>query len=442
MRKIITSLTFLVIAAAILLLAALLLIPQQVVQTWQRWQLPPTALEQMQAVLGLTQPADEEIRLYGTVEARAIHAMSEVDGRAREVLVTEGDWVEPGQPLIRLDPTAARAQVAAAEEGLAAAQAAREAATAPPGPEVQQLADSAVTAAQTRLSNAQRSLKQARELRQNPLSLNAQINQTAALIPIAQAQMEAARADIKQAQVLIDDARDDVSMQGQYQVRILEEQKAAGEAALDAATARVQGLQQVLALLKKMRDNPLALEAQVHKAGGAVAVAQAGVKLAQAEQAAQTAPPPPEVEAVAEAGVQQAQTALDLARWQEERLVIVAPAAGQVQARLIEEGERVAPGQPLITLIDASQLEVWVYVPAGDLQRVQLGETLPIEVLALPGQSFQGQVFYIAPQAQFRPANVLNPDDRGDMVFLVKLHVANPEGVLKPGMPADVLLKK
>ncbi len=111
-----------------------------------------------------------------------------------------------------------------------------------------------------------------------------------------------------------------------------------------------------------------------------------------------------------------------------------------MQAKLIEKGETVTPGKPLITLADTRQMEVWVYVAAGDLHRIRLGDTLPVEVLALPDELFQAQVFYIAPEAQFRPTNVLNPDDRGDMVFQVKLQLDNQDGRLKPGMPADVLL--
>ena len=439
-KRILTVLLALSFAAIVVFFAAILLMPEQVEQTWRLWRLPPAPLAQMQSWLGRAQPSSHEVRVYGTLEARTIHAMSELEGRAIQVLVEEGDWVAAGQPLIRLDPTDVHTQIAAAEEAVAAAQAARDAAAAAPGPEVQQMADTAVAAARTQLENARRSLKQAQQVLENPLVLEAQINQTAALIPIAKAQIEAAEADIKQLQILIDDARTDGSMQGKYKVRTLEEQQAAAKASLDAAKARLGGLYRTLALLKKMREEPLALEAQVHQAEAAVAVAEAALRTAEAEREAKTAPPQPEVVAVAEAGVKQAQAALELARWAEDRLVITAPASGQVQTKLIEKGETVAPGKPLITLADTREMELWVYVAEKNLHQIHLEDRLPIEALALPDQRIQGEVFYIAPKAQFRPNNVLNPDDRGDMVFLVKLHVSNPDGLFKPGMPADVIL--
>ncbi len=440
MKTFLTILLALILAAGILFLAALLLIPDQVEQAWRQTGLPEDYFTQAETWLGKAAPAPAEIRLYGTLEARTTHAMSELNGRAIEVMVDEGDWVDAGQPLIHLDPTDVQAQIAAAEEALAAAKAARDAAAAPPGPEIRQAADSAVAKARAELDNAQRTLDHARDVRKNPVTLNAQINETAALIPVAKAQVDAANAAIKQADVLIQDATTDGSREGKYKVRILQAQKAAAEASKDAATARLNGLYRTLALLKKMREEPLALDAQVHQAEGGVAVAQAALQVAEAERDAQTAPPQPEVVAVAQAGVQQAQAALDLARWGEDRLIITAPASGRVQEKLIEKGETVSPGKPLITLADTRQMEVWVYVAAGDLHRIHLGDSLPVEVLAIPGERFQARVFYIAPEAQFRPANVLNPDDRGDMVFLVKLHLNNEDGRLKPGMPADVIL--
>ena len=440
MRKSLTTLALILFAAAILFIASLLLIPDQVSSAWRKLGLPEAPLTRIQTVMGRARPAAAERRLYGTMEARTIHAMSELEGRAVEVLAEEGQWVEAGQPLVRLDPTDVQAQIRAAEEAVAAAQAARDAAAAGPGPEVQQVADSAVKVAETRLENARRSLEHARDVRENPVTLDAQINQTSALIPVAQAQVETAKAAIKQLDVLIQDARTDGSREGKYKVRMLEAQKSAAESSLKATQARLNGLYTTLRLLKAMRAEPLALDAQVHQAEGAVAVAEAEVAVAKAERDLQTAPPQPEQVAVAEAGVQQAQAALDVARWAASRLEITAPQAGRVQKRLVEPGETVRPGKPLFTLADTRRMEIWVYVPASELHTIHIGDVLPVQVLAIPEQRFQARVFYIAPEAQFRPTNVLDPQDRGDMVFLVKLIIDNDAGLFKPGMPADVFL--
>ena len=413
--------------------------PDSVENAWQTLGLPQEPLAQMQNLTGQA-IAPQETRLYGTLEARVFHVMSETPGRAVEVLADKGDMVEAGQPLIRLDPTEVQAQIASAEEAVAAARAARDAVAAPPDDTVKALADEAVAAARVEVANAQRTLDQAREMLENPQDIESQINQTAALIPVAQSDVEAAEANIKQVQVLIDDAKTDGSLQGKYKVRILEEQKAAAEEELNAAQARLNGLYRTLALLRKMREEPIALEANVHQAESQVNLAKAALQVAEAERDAKIAPPQPEAVAVAEAGVQKAQAALALTQWQEERLLITAPISGRIQARMVEKGEVVQPGVSLMTVADTSKMEVWAYVSGQDLHRVHLDDRLPVEVLAMPGKRFQGEVFFIASEAQFRPGNVLNPDDRGDMVFLIKLYLDNGDGQLKPGMPADVIL--
>ena len=439
MRKFLSLFIPILLAVVILFTAALLLIPHRVETLWLRAGLPTETISQMETLSGqVSEP--QEIRLYGALEARVTHVMSELTGRAVAVLVDEGAAVVAGQPLIRLDPTDARAQIAAAREGVAAAKAARDAAAAPPDDSLTALADESVAAARINVENARRSLEQARDMLENPQALTAQINQTAALIPVAKAGVDAAEAGVKQVQVLIDQAKNDGSREGKYKTRILTEQKAAAEEELKAAQARLNGLYRTLTQLKKMREEPLALEANVHQAENQLRLAEAALKAAAAERDAKVAPPQPEAVAVAEAGVQQAEAALALARWQEERLAIPAPLAGRVQARLLEPGEVVQPGQPLMEITDTEQIELWAYVSQQDLHQVHLNDSLPVEVLAIPGSRFDGEVFFIASEAQFRPGNVLNPDDRGDMVFLIKLSLDNPDGRLKPGMPADVIL--
>ena len=45
---------------------------------------------------------------------------------------------------------------------------------------------------------------------------------------------------------------------------------------------------------------------------------------------------------------------------------------------------------------------------------------------------------YVAPQAEFTPKNVQTQAQRVKLVFAVDVEAANPRGILKPGMPADV----
>ncbi len=120
---------------------------------------------------------------------------------------------------------------------------------------------------------------------------------------------------------------------------------------------------------------------------------------------------------------------------------IVAPIHGTVMTRLVEPGELVAAGRPIATLVDLDDLFVRVYVAERDVGRIRLGSAAAISVDAYPARRFPGMVSEVAQQAEFTPKEVHVKDEREKLVFAVKVRIANPEGVLKPGMPADVTIE-
>jgi len=79
-----------------------------------------------------------------------------------------------------------------------------------------------------------------------------------------------------------------------------------------------------------------------------------------------------------------------------------------------------------------------VYVPEDTYGRVKLGQTAKMTVDSYPGVFFNASVVHIADQAEFTPRNVQTVEGRRTTVYAIKLDVPNPDGKLKPGMPADV----
>jgi len=61
---------------------------------------------------------------------------------------------------------------------------------------------------------------------------------------------------------------------------------------------------------------------------------------------------------------------------------------------------------------------------------------------SFPGAKFSAVVSYISDQAEFTPRNVQTVEGRSSTVYAVKLNVNDPNGKLKPGMPADVVFQK
>lgn len=117
--------------------------------------------------------------------------------------------------------------------------------------------------------------------------------------------------------------------------------------------------------------------------------------------------------------------------------VVTAPISGTVTIRAVEPGEMAAPGRTALRLADLSRLELRVFLAAPDLAGIRLGQELPVRVDALPEESLTGTVSWISSEAEFTPKNVQTRDARAQLVYAVKLRVANPDGRLHLGMPAE-----
>jgi HlyD family secretion protein len=120
---------------------------------------------------------------------------------------------------------------------------------------------------------------------------------------------------------------------------------------------------------------------------------------------------------------------------------IYAPADGVILSRVAEEGEVVNPGQVIYTMVDLNKLYIKVYIPEPELGKVKLGQQARVYVDAYPDRYFNGTLTRVYEKAEFTPKNVETKDERVKLVFGAEVSVENPEGLLKPGMPADVVLK-
>lgn len=117
---------------------------------------------------------------------------------------------------------------------------------------------------------------------------------------------------------------------------------------------------------------------------------------------------------------------------------ITTPTDGTILQRLKETGEVVGLGTPVAQLANLAEMEITTYVAGTDLGKIKVGETLSIQVDAFPEKVFNGRISWISPKAEFTPKNVQTKEARTNLVYAVKLKVANPNGELKIGMPADI----
>lgn len=132
---------------------------------------------------------------------------------------------------------------------------------------------------------------------------------------------------------------------------------------------------------------------------------------------------------------------VQLAESQLEKTVITAPLSGTVLTKSIEVGELATPGRPLATLVDLDRIELKIYVPEREIGKLSLGNEARVRTDAFPDEYIDARVSRIDAQAQFTPRDIHMPDERVRLVFGVTLTLDNPEGRLKPGMPADAWVR-
>lgn len=118
---------------------------------------------------------------------------------------------------------------------------------------------------------------------------------------------------------------------------------------------------------------------------------------------------------------------------------LLSPVDGCVTTRSHEEGDLVSAGTTLLTLSRLDEVWLSIYVAETRLGRVKLGQAAQV---ALDGMTnrFKGRVTFISPEAEFTPKDVQTPEQRAKLVYRVKITLPNPDGVFKPGMPADAYL--
>jgi membrane fusion protein (multidrug efflux system) len=134
-----------------------------------------------------------------------------------------------------------------------------------------------------------------------------------------------------------------------------------------------------------------------------------------------------EDQAVSELGVNRASRVL--ARTRLEKMAIHAPFDGTIGLRSISEGDYLTSGQDIVTLINSNPIKLEFRIPEVYLSEVAIGQKVDVRVDAFRGETFFGEVYAIAPEV-----------DVGGRSFMVRAQIPNNDGLLVPGLFAQVEL--
>lgn len=109
---------------------------------------------------------------------------------------------------------------------------------------------------------------------------------------------------------------------------------------------------------------------------------------------------------------------------------IIAHTSGTILQKYAQQGEMAAVGKPLFKIADLSVIYLRAYITADQLSSVTLNDT--VEVTTDNGKSYKGRITWISDKSEFTPKGVLTKNERANLVYAIKVAVAN-DGLLKIG---------
>lgn len=211
------------------------------------------------------------------------------------------------------------------------------------------------------------------------------------------------------------------------------------EAAVEEAQAALDNADKQLARQKDLFRQALNSRRELDDAESRQEQAQARLRSAQEALALAREGFRAEDRAAAAAALAAAEARRDQAATQLNDTRLYAPSAGVIQVRAREPGSMVNIGEPVYTLSLTDVVYVRAYV-----SETQLGQVVPgasVEVLSdSSDRIYQGQVGFVSPRAEFTPKTVETPQLRTDLVYRLRIVVAEPDDRLRQGMPVTVRL--
>jgi multidrug resistance efflux pump len=320
-------------------------------------------------------------------------------GAVAEVLAREGEQVQIGQTLARLDDTLFKLAVEEARLKLEQAGLDSEKAQKPADPVELAAAEKKIQAAQVALVNARGTLSTT---------------------------VDSAQSALRSAQLAFDYAEADYNHQLDLKQWGIDVEVRVN--ALQASRVRYDNARADLEIAR--RD----VSGAGIRASQAIVEAQKTLASAQADYDVLKKQPEPEKVRTAQLAVESAKVALAQAEADLQETTLVAPITGMVVEVNLKVGQQVGPGVTLITLADTS---TWLVETANltELSVVDInpGSRAICKFDAVPGLRLPGRVERIALRGQ---------DQRGDVIYTVHVALDEMDSRLRWGMTAFVQFEK
>lgn len=133
------------------------------------------------------------------------------------------------------------------------------------------------------------------------------------------------------------------------------------------------------------------------------------------------------------------------AQFQEQinRGQIINPTTGTVLVSYALQGEMQTVGKPLYKIANTDTLTLRAYITGTQLPQIKVGQQLTVRVDngKEAYKEYPGTITWISSKSEFSPKTIQTKDERANLVYAIKVRVAN-DGYLKIGMYGEVVWSK
>jgi len=121
----------------------------------------------------------------------------------------------------------------------------------------------------------------------------------------------------------------------------------------------------------------------------------------------------------------------DLIKARYERTFIKAPFSGIVDKKIVEIGETVMPGTPVVSLVSIYRIKVEAGVPENYVNEVNRGDSVKVVFKDLGGTEYHEILNYVG--------NTISTNNR---TFPIEIHINNSDGKIKPELSARIYIQR
>jgi membrane fusion protein (multidrug efflux system) len=380
------------------------------------------------------------------VKGNLVNLSAKVSGRIVQLRVEEGDRVQAGQVLVEIDPKDYLAAQAQAQANLEMAR--------------HDLARAVTQLSLTRerviqgIGTAEASLRESGEsLKFAEDDATLQTDRVNKDIDRARANLQAAKAKVLEAKATLENAKKEFDRNHELfrKSYVAENARDSAETAWQVAQSKydvaLENERDAVSQVEMAEANQrsITLKKQSIRVSEQVRErAKINVALAQ-EEKKQIALQEKSIELL-KAKVQETEATLQLAEIHLQETKVLSPISGVISKRLVDQGQVVQVGQPLLVVNNPTEKWVVANVEETKVRRVHQGAKTLVEVDAFPGRDFEGRVEFIGSAASSEFALLPSENPSGNFIKVthripVRVSVQDPKNMLKPGMMVVVAIE-